>query len=63
MIELTFLKELILIKQECDICHCWYFSNKGFKFQIYVCNKFHDLLMISMNLSDTAILNITGSDH
>ena len=19
--------------KECDICHCWYFLNKGFKFQ------------------------------
>ena len=63
MIELTFLKELILIKQvhqECDICHYWYFLNKGF--QPYVYNKCNDLLMMSMNLSDIAILNIKGSD-
>ena len=31
--------------------------------QPYVCNKCHDLLMISMNLSDIAILNIKGSDY
>ena len=34
MIELTFLKELILIRQseskECDTCHYWYFLDKGF---------------------------------
>ena len=33
-----------------------------FKFQPYVCNRCHDLLMISMNLSNVAILNIKGSD-
>ena len=37
--------------KECDICHYWYFSNKGFKFQSYVCNRYHDLLMLSMNLT------------
>ena len=24
--------------KECDICHYWYFLNKGFKFQPNVCN-------------------------
>ena len=27
----------------CDICHYWYFLNKGFKFQSNVCNRCHDL--------------------
>ena len=49
--------------KECDICHYWYFLNKGFKFQPNVCNRCHDLLMMSMNLSDIAILNIKGSDY
>ena len=44
--------------KECDICHYWYFLEKGFKFQPYVCNRCHDLLMISRNLSDIAILKI-----
>ena len=44
--------------KEFDICHCWYFLDKSFKFQPYVCNRFHDLLMMSMNLSDIAILKI-----
>ena len=44
--------------KECDICHEWYFLNKGFKVQQYVCNRCHDLLIMSMNLSGIAILNI-----
>ena len=43
--------------KECDICHYWHILNKGFKFPPNVCNRFHDLLMMSMNLSDVAILN------
>ena len=41
--------------KECKVCHYWYFSRKGFKFQQNVCNRCHDLLMMSMNLSDIAI--------
>ena len=48
--------------KECDICHYWHFLNYSFKFQPNVCNRCHDLLMMSMNLSDIAILNIKGSD-
>ena len=37
MIELKFLKELMLIKKseskECNICHCWYYLDKAVKFQ------------------------------
>ena len=49
--------------KERDICHYWYFLNKGFKFQTYACNKCHDLFMMFMNLSDTTILKIKGSDY
>ena len=47
--------------KECDICHYWYFLNYSFKFQPNVCNRCHDLLMMSMNLSDIAILNIKSA--
>ena len=48
--------------KEYDICHYWYFLNKGFKFQPNVCNRCNGLLM-SMNFSDIAILDIKGSDY
>ena len=50
-----FLKEFMLIKQ----VHLSY----SFKFQPNFCNRCHDLLMMSMNLSDIAILNIKSSDY
>ena len=49
--------------KECDICHYWYFLNFSFKFQPNVCNRCYDLLMMSMNFSEIAILNIKGSDY
>ena len=51
------------VSKYCNICHYWYFLNYSFKFQPNVCNRCHDLLMMSMNLSDIAILNIKGSDY
>ena len=49
--------------KECDICHYFYFLNYSFKFQPNVHNRCHDLLMMSMNLSNIAILNIKGPDY
>ena len=47
----------------CDICLYWYFLNYSFNFQPNVCNRSHDLLMMSINLSDVDILNIKGSNY
>ena len=49
--------------KECDICHYCYFLNKGFKFQPNVCNRCHDLSMMSMTLSNIAILNNKSADY
>ena len=58
LIELMLLKAIMLIKQtneeNGDIYYYWYFLNKGFKFQQYVRNRCHDLLAMSMNLSNIA---------
>ena len=49
--------------KQCDICHYWYFLNYSFKFRRNVCNRCHDLLMISMNLRNIVVLNIKGFDY
>ena len=49
--------------KECDICYYWYFLNYRFKFQPNNCNRCHDLLIMSINLSNIAILNIKGFDY
>ena len=67
MIELAFMKELMLIKQVHQknvifVTTC-IFLNKWLKFQTYACNRCHDLLMPSMNLSNIAILKIENADY
>ena len=50
--------------KECYYCQylsLLYFLNYSFKFLPNVCNRYHDLLMMSMNPSD--ILNIKGYDY
>ena len=39
------------------------FKDKGFKFQLNVCNGCHDLLMITVNIKDIVILKIQGVDY
>ena len=48
--------------RECMICHYWFF-NHGFKFQDYVCNGCHDLTMLSVNISDIAIITVKNVDY
>ena len=53
----------ISASKERGVCHYWYFLNYSFKFQPNVCSGCHDLLMMPINLSDIAILNIKGSEY
>ena len=41
------------------ICHYWFFSH-GLTFQDYVCNGYHDLTKLSVNISD--IVTITAKN-
>ena len=49
--------------KECDTSHYCYFLNKSFKFQPNICNRCHDLLMMSINFSYIPISNIKGSNY
>ena len=51
------------ISKESDICLCWYFLDKRFKFQPDVSNGCHDVLMMSMSLSNITILNNYSADY
>ena len=41
--------------KECDICHYWYFLDKSFKYEPYICNDCHDLEQKAMNFNDIAM--------
>ena len=44
--------------KECDICHCWYFKDIGFKYEPYLCNGCHSLMQKAISFNDTAIVSI-----
>ena len=48
--------------KECMICHFWFF-NHGFKFQDSVCIGYHDLKMLSLNISNIIIITVKNSDY
>ena len=33
--------------KECDICHYWYFLDKNFNYEKYLCSDCHDLMQKS----------------
>ena len=49
--------------KECDICHFWYFLDKGFKYEPYLCNGCHDLMQKTMNFNSVAIVSVNRSDY
>ena len=49
--------------KECDICHYWYFLDKNFNYEPYLCNGCHDLMQKAMNFNDVAIVSIKGNDY
>ena len=46
--------------KECDIYHYWYFLDKIFNYEPYLCNGCHDLMQKAMNFNDVAIVSIRG---
>ena len=48
--------------KECDICHYWYFLDKNFTYEQYLCDGCHDLIQKAMSFNDVAIVSINGSD-
>ena len=47
----------------CDVCHYWYFLDKNYKYEPYLCNGCHDLMQKAMNFNDVAIVSIKGNDY
>ena len=48
------------VSKECIICYYWHFKNIGCKFEHYVCNGFHDILIIAYESKNIAMLNVKG---
>ena len=49
--------------KECHICHYWYFLDKNFRHQKYLCNRCHDLMQKAVSFNNVAIVSIKGNDY
>ena len=47
--------------KECDICHYWYFLDKSFNYEPYLCNGCHDLKQKATSLENVAVVSIKGN--
>ena len=54
---------LINKSKECNICHCWYFLDKNFNYDPYLCNGCHDLMQKGMSFKNVAIVSIKENDY
>ena len=48
--------------KECSICHYWYFLDKNFNYDPYLCSECHDLMQKAMSLKNVASVSIKGND-
>ena len=44
--------------KECMICHYFFFNHGRFKFQDSLCNGCHDLTMLTIDISNIAIITV-----
>ena len=51
------------VSKERDLCHYWYFLDKNFNYEPYICNGCHDLMQTAMNFNDVAIVSINGDNY
>ena len=51
------------LSKECDICHYWYFKDIGFKYELYLCNGWHDLMQKAMSFNNVAIAYVKWSAY
>ena len=49
--------------KDCGILYYWYFLDRNFSYQKYLCNGCHDLMQRAMNFNDVAFVSIKGSDY
>ena len=49
--------------KECDICHYWYFLDRSFTYEPYLCNGCHDLVQKTVIFNYVAVVPAKGSDY
>ena len=48
------------LPKKCNICHYWHFKYIGFKYEKYLCNGCHDLVLKAVSFNNNAIVYVNG---
>ena len=51
------------ISRECEICYFYFFKDRNFLYQPYVCNGCHDVSLRVVVLTDIKIITVEGLDY
>ena len=52
-----------LVSRECWLCHFWYYLDKNFNYQRYLCDSCHDMSTKANSMHNLAIANNNGSAY
>ena len=44
--------------KECDLCHYWYFVDKNFNYEPYLCNGCHDMMMKTVSFNNVTVVSV-----
>ena len=48
---------------ECSLCKFYYFLNKNFNYQMYLCDGYHDMSMKANSMQNLAIIHHKGNAY
>ena len=49
--------------RKCSLCHFWYFTDKTFNYQKYLCSGCHDMSMKAVTFKNLAIIYSKGNAY
>ena len=52
-----------LVSRECSLCSCFYFLDKNFNYQRYLCNGCHDMSIKAVSMQNLAIIYHGGNAY
>ena len=48
----------VFSSKQCEICHCYFFKNRNFNYQPFVCNECHGVSLVAQSLADLKFITI-----
>ena len=49
--------------KECDLCRYWYFLDKNFNYEPYLCNGCHNLMQKAVSFNNVVVVSTKGNNY